>query len=164
MTQSRSRLPLLALATAAGGLAVATALLSRPEGLIGAGFDAALAGAPATSRAVATGPQPVDIGAFNPRYLRPSSARPGSILPVFGPLKVGERVRVASTGGEHELEVVDVQDVSQGALAGEWREAGGRMLLVTLRAEDDGSAIVRLLIEEPAAPAGPAADPGRRAL
>lgn len=164
MTQSRSRLPMLALAAAAGGLAVATALLSRPEGMIGAGFDAALARAPAADRVAAAMPQPVDVGAFNPRHLRPSSARPGSILPVFGPLKVGERVRVASAGGEHELEVIDVQDVAQGVLAGEGLEAGGRMLLLTLRAEDEGNAIVRLLIEEPAAPAGPTADPGRRAL
>ena len=162
MTGSRSHLPLVALAAAAGVLAVALAMLSRPEAMIGAGFDAALAKARHAEgeRAVA---RASEAQAFDRRHLRPSSLLTGPALPVLGPVKVGEHMRIATDSGEQVLEVVAVHELPRSVL-GSNDGSGGGLVLVTLRAEDDSGATVRLLLETPAEPALPAPAVTRRAL
>lgn len=162
MTGSRSRMPLLALGAAAGALAAALAMLSRPDPMIGAGFDAALAKARQadSGRVVA---RAVDAQAFDPRHLRPSSLAAGRVLPVLGPVKVGEHMRLATHAGEQVLEVVAVHPLPRTVLGAD-DGTGGGLVLVTLRAQDDSGATVRLLLEVPAEPALPAPAVTRRAL
>lgn len=160
MTGSRARMPLLALLAATGALAAALAMLSRPEAMIGAGFDVALAKARHGEAGQAAVVQP-QAKAFDPRYLRPSSLGDVSSLPFIGPVKVGEHIKITGTAGEQDFEIVEVHPLPRTVLGA--AGPGGQLLLVTLKADDDSGATVRLLVEQPVGPVLPT-DTGRRAL
>lgn len=170
MIASRLRMPMITLAAAAGAVAAACVVLSRPEALIGASFEAALAKAHRAEplRAALASPRLASEPGLDLRHIRPSNLEAGQLLSVLGPLKVGERVRIATDAGEQMLEVTSVHPLSRalsrGALGTEDDDTGRGLVLVTLRADDDSGATVRLLVEEPIAPALPAPAVSRRAL
>lgn len=156
MTGSRSRMPLLAVSAAIGAVTAAAVMLGRPDGLIGAEFELALASVrtPASVAAeVASADRPAfDAQAFDPRHLRPSSLKSPLKLPVLGPLKAGQRMTIAGEGGEQVLEVVEVRAVPKAMTGNDNDATAGKLVVVTLRADDEAGTTVRLLVEEPAAP------------
>lgn len=160
---TRSRIPLIALAAAAATVVVAVSILARPEALISAGFERALAKArPAeTGRGTPGAASLAQVPALDPRHLRPSSLTSGPDLPVLGPLKVGEKVKVAAAAGSSGvLEVIGVHELPRdtSSLPGDTA-----LVLVLLRADDEAQSIVRWLVEKPSEAVVPA-DTGRRAL
>lgn len=156
MIGQRSRLPLTALGAAFGALALAVAVLARPESLIGAAFEGALASAKPASTIAETSARP-QSPAFDPRHIRPSSLPAGPSLAGLGPLRVGEHVRIATIAGEQVLEVVEMHPLVRSALPGQDYGSAAELLLVTLRADDDNGTTMRLIVERAVEPVVPGA-------
>lgn len=159
MTGSRSRLPLVAMSAAVVAVTAAAVALARPEALIGAEFEQALAGSRTVEAVSAVVPSAVrasfDAQAFDPRHFRQSSLKSPAKLPVLGPLKAGQRLTIAGEGGEQVLEVVDVRSVPPSVAGTDLDMTAGNLVVVTLRADDVAGTTVRLLVEEPAVPVVP---------
>jgi hypothetical protein len=148
-----ARVPALAMTATAGTLCLITIALSQPEAVLDWSFEAGLAAASRPGERVAATPRNL---ADSPHFWL-SKSEPNQALGSAQPVRLGDRITIASREGEHNvLEVIDIRNLDDDITHAE-AAATPRLVMVSCKTLGaDGDRVVRFIVEagepEPATP------------